>query len=179
MIPSTKRSFRSLLPKVLAAAAVGLLVTGTANADIFEEAGLTGGENRIEIGKVSGNGSLTYSPNEHEGGTPQVTDYKGPKASAELSCKRSGYRASRLGSESVEGEPVSAKADVEASLAAKSKKNDDALKAACKANKTKVQLEVTATGECRKTKTLAVGKKKYKVSAPATMAMFDLTCDND
>jgi hypothetical protein len=154
-----------------------VLAAGTANADIFEEAGLTGGENRIDISKVAGNGSLTFSVNDYEGGVPQVTDYTGPKANAEISCKRSGYRASRIGTEKIEGEPVSATATAEASLVAKSKKNEDALKAACKAGKTKVQLDVTVTGECRKVKTLAVGKKKYKVSAKPATANFDLTCD--
>ncbi|MBM4358454.1 MAG: hypothetical protein FJ096_10135 [Deltaproteobacteria bacterium] len=177
MTVTTKTSFLKRLPQMLAVAAVGVVAAGTANADIFEDAGLTGGANRIDIGKVAGSGSLTYSANDYEGGTPQVTDFTGPKATAEISCKRDGYRASRIGDQKVDGEPTTHSAEVESSLA-KSKANDAALKAACKAGKTKVQLEVTVTGECRKVKT-ALGKKKYKVSAPAKYANFELTCDNE
>jgi hypothetical protein len=164
------------LPFVLAAVAAGVLGSSVANADLAEDMGLAGkGNSIVTVGAPKGTGSLSFSLNDYEGGKPQVTEYKGPTLTAELSCKRSGYRAGRIGETTIEGEPVTAKADVEAALG-RSTANETALKAACKAKKTKVQLEVTVIGVCKNVKA-PLQPKKIKVTSEAKVASFDLTCE--
>lgn len=164
--------------RVVRASAIALgalFITGQARADIFEDIGLTGGGNSANIIEVKGKGKLTFHKNDYTGGKDAVTDFTGPLVSAEIFCKRSGYRCSRLGETALSPKKNHETGDVNASLA-----KDDAvnktLDAACKAKKTTVQVPVTVTGQCEKVK-FAVGKEHYKVSSETKTANFDLVCE--
>lgn len=152
-----------------------LLVATQAKADIFEDMGLTGGGNSANILEVKGNGKLTFHKNDYDGGKPAITDFTGPQVKAEVICKRSGYRCSRLGEKSLPAKKTTeTHDDVHASIA-KDDTVNSTIDAACKAKKTQVQLPVTIVGQCEKVK-FAIGKEHYKVSSPSKTATFELTC---
>lgn len=158
-----------------AALALGaLLIAGQARADIFEDVGLTGGGNSANIIEVKGSGKLTFHKNDYAGGKVAVTNFTGPLVNAEIFCKRSGYRCSRLGETALPAKKNHETAEVTASLG-KDDSVNKTIAAACTAKKTTVQLPVTVTGQCEKVK-FAIGKEHYKVSSETKTATFDLTC---
>ncbi len=161
---------------LFAMAAGSFLVPSSAQADIFEDVGVTGGDNYAIIKEVSGPASVTFHASAYTGGKPAITGFVGPSAKTEVTCRRSGYRVSRIGGQSfprkraVEEDVVSASiADQKASLSA--------LDAACKAKRTTVQLPVTVYGACgKKTSGIVIGPSKISFHAPKQMATFTVTC---
>jgi hypothetical protein len=175
---STFSKFRAPLIGFFAVAMGGIcFAPSAAQADIFEDAGMTGGDSSVMIKRLSGNGKLTFHLNDYQGGKPSITEFTGPNASAQLTCRRSGYRAKRIEDVNFSRKNAVEEGDTTASLTDE-KATIAAIKAACQAKKTKVQLPVTVRGVCVKVK-MALGPKHIGVGAPKQMATFDIKCDMD
>lgn len=156
-------------------AALGLAVAGHAQADIFEDIGLTGGSNTMTILEVKGSGKLTFDKDDFEGGFVAVSEFTGPTVKAEMKCKRSGYRCSKIGDVSLNAKDSEVTKEVAASLG-KDTSINSTIDAACKAKKKTVQLQVTVPGVCHRAVWPTVGPKNIKISSPSKPATFNLTC---
>lgn len=172
--PSLRSALRRLAV-ALPVAAGALFVAGHADADIFEDMGLTGGSNSITILEVKTNGKLTFDKDDYEGGFVAVSAYTGPTVKAEMKCKRSGYRCSKIGDTALDSKHSEVTKEVSASLGKESTVNTT-LDAACKAKKKTVQLQVTVPGTCHKSVFPTIGPKNIKISSAGKNATFDLTC---
>lgn len=159
----------------VAISAIAILCTSQAKADIWEDLGLTGGSNSISILEVKTHGKLTFDKDDFEGGFEPVSGFTGPTVKAEMKCKRSGYRCSKLGDSALDSKHSEVTKEVAASLA-KSDAAKTKIDAACKAKKKTVELDVTVPGTCHKSVFPTIGPKNIKVSSPAKTATFDLTC---
>lgn len=182
MITTPTRSLLCALTIAACAFTGALLSPSPAHADLLEEAGLTGGSNRVVITEVLGKGRITFNTKNTSSVNAAISTFEGPMVKAEVHCKRSGYRCARLEgttTQTFDAKSTKESGQVRASLAVKGKKAEaqllQDLQSACKAGQSTIRLNVTVKGWCTKVKT-AIGKKNYKPSASAQQASFALQC---
>ena len=193
---TTKTQLLTLALSALVTLVAAAATSAPAQAqDVFQRAGLTGGDNIVGVAEVKSDGEISFmTKNPTMAGVRVV---KGPEVVYAARCKRSGYRC-----EKVEGrtnaifstdkseETGTIQANLEAQdvrwmnkpNADQKKKRAkaeaellDALKSACAAGQDEVELKVAVRLTCKNVKAPLQASRLYPMSTPK-LATYKLNC---